>query len=191
MRAHSRCALAVMLALALTPSARAAAPAGWIIAGTAPAHYLFAIDTLSPVSASKSASITARPEATARGFGTLMQMIAAHDYRGSRLRFSGYLRTLNAGRAQMWMRVDGPDQRILAFDNMHSRPVTGTKGWKRYDIVLNVPPDSRDIAFGFLLAGRGNVWGADFKLKKVGRAVPATSHGSMMPRKPRNLNFEQ
>lgn len=130
-----------------------------MIAGNAPTIYVFAVDKATPVSGSRSASITAKPTATSDGFGTLMQMIAADDYRGSRFRFSGYLRTGNADRSQMWMRVDGPNHQALAFDNMDSRPVTGTTGWRRYDIVLNVPQNSVDVAFGFLLAGRGEVWG--------------------------------
>ncbi len=190
MRIRLHCGIAVMLGLALTGLAWAAPPAGWLIAGSAPANYVIAVETATPVSGSKSASITAKPTAARNGFATLMQMIAADDYRGSRLRLSGYLRTAAADRSQMWMRVDGPDHQVLAFDNMDSRPVTGTTGWKRYDIVLDVPPTSVDVAFGFFLAGGGKVWGADFQLDKVGTAVPVTSQEPILPRNPRNLNFE-
>ena len=190
MRLRWHCLMAAILGLALAELASAAPPPGWIIAGNAPTNYVFAVDTATPVSGSKSASITAKPSATINGFGTLMQVIAADDYRGSRLRLSGYLRTSNADRAQMWMRVDGPSHQVLAFDNMDSRPVTGTTGWRRYDIVLNVPESSVDVAFGFFLAGRGEVWGADFKLEKVGAAVPVTSQDPILPQKPRNLDFE-
>jgi hypothetical protein len=182
--------LAAIFGLALTHLAFAAPPLGWIIAGSSPTHYVFAVDTATPVSGSKSASITAKPTATSNGFGTLMQMIAADDYRGSRLRFSGYLRTANADRSQMWMRVDGPNHQVLAFDNMDSRPIVGTTEWKRYGIVLDVPENAVDITFGFFLAGRGEVWGADFKLEKVGTEVPVTSRGPLLLRKPANLNFE-
>lgn len=179
-----------MLGLAVTAPAWAAPPAGWLIAGSAPANYAIAVETAAPVRGSKSASITAKPTAAKNGFATLMQMFAADDYRGSRLRLSGYLRTADADRSQMWMRVDGPNHQVLAFDNMDSRPVTGTTGWKRYDIVLDVPPTSVDVAFGFFLAGSGKVWGADFQLDKVGMAVPVTSQDATLPRKPMNLDFE-
>jgi hypothetical protein len=56
--------------------------------------------------------------------------------------------------------------------------------------VLDVPQNSVDFAFGFLLAGGGKVWGADFQLEKVGTAVPVTSRDPRLPRKPENLNFE-
>jgi hypothetical protein len=120
-----------------------------------------------------------------------MQTIAATRYQGRRVMFSGELKTRDAGRAQLWMRIDGPDHRVLAFDNMSAHPVTGTRPWRRYDVVLNVPKNSVDIAFGFLLAGRGKAWGSDFALRTVGLATAATSRGPLLPLHPENLNFKQ
>ncbi len=168
----------------------AAAPPSWTIAGNAPADYEFAVDKATGTSGKQSASIVAKPGARADGFGTLMQTIAADNYRGDRLRLSGYLRTEAASRAQMWMRVDGPGGKVLGFDNMDSRPVTGTTAWRRYDIVLDVPADSVDIAFGFFLISSGKVWGDDFKLERVDGSVPVTSTGSALARVPGNLDFE-
>jgi hypothetical protein len=168
----------------------AAAPPGWVIAGSAPADYEFAVDSTTAASGKRSASITARSGAKSAGFGTLMQTVAADDYRGARIRLSGYLRTEAANRAQMWMRVDGDSGKVLAFDNMDSRPVTGTTGWTRYGIVLEVPPDSVDIAFGFFLISGGKAWGDGFKLEKVDNSVPVTSALRTLPRSPANPDFE-
>ena len=44
-----------------------------------------------------------------------MQSINAENYRGTRLSLSGYLKTQEAGRAQLWMRVDGSDRRVLSL----------------------------------------------------------------------------
>ena len=104
-----------------------------VSAGSAPTHYAFAADTISPDRGSRSACITAKPRVAGKGLCTPMQLLTADDYRGSRLMFSGYRRTPDAGRAQMWMRVDGPDHQVLALRNMDSLPVTGTAGWKRCD----------------------------------------------------------
>ena len=104
---------------------------------------------------------------------------------------SGYMKTEDALRAQMWMRVDGPLKTILAFDNMDSRPVTGTTGWKRYEIVLEVPQDSFAIAFGFFLVERGKVWGDGFKFEKVDSSVPVTAGTGSLPKAPANSDFEQ
>jgi len=168
----------------------ATAPPGWLIGGNAPGDYQFELDTSTAASGTRSAMISAKHGARADGFGTLMQTIAADDYRGTRLRLSAYLRTQAANRAQMWMRVDGSDGRILGFDNMDSRPVTGTTGWRRYEIVLDVPSDSTDLAFGFLLISSGKVWADDFKLEKVDTSVAITSAGLTLPRVPANLDFE-
>jgi hypothetical protein len=180
----------LVVALTLTFDTKAAAPPGWLIAGSAPGDYEFALDQTTAASGKESASITAKPGARSDGFGALMQTITAEHYRGGRWRLSGYLRTQAANRAQMWMRVDGPNGAILSFDNMDSRPVTGTTGWTHYDIVLDVPSDSRDITFGFLLLSSGKVWGDDFKLEQVDATVPVTAAQARLPDAPVNADFE-
>jgi hypothetical protein len=83
----------------------------------------------------------------------------------------------------MWMRVDGPDRKILSFDNMDSRPVHGTTSWTRYEIVLDVLANSID---GFLLTqGGGKAWGDNFKLEKVDSTVPVTAPASVAPARPK------
>jgi len=101
------------------------------------------------------------------------------------------MKTDQATRAQMWMRVDGPEKAILAFDNMESRIVSGTTDWTRYEIVLDVPQSSIAIAFGFFLGGSGKVWGDDFRIEKVDVTVPTTSTSPGMPKAPVNPDFEQ
>ena len=183
--------MGLIVEFVITGSVMADIPAGWIIAGSAPKDYEFALDGTTAASGKFSASITAKAGAT--GFGTLLQTIDADNYRSARWKLSGYLKTNDATRAQMWMRVDGPDRKIVSFDNMDSRPVTGTSGWTRYEIVLDVPPDSVDIVFGFFLAQAGTVWGDDFKLEKVASTVPVTSSTAVAARKPKepvNTDFE-
>ncbi|NND98216.1 MAG: M56 family metallopeptidase [Pirellulaceae bacterium] len=102
--------------------------------------------------------------------GTFTQMIAADQYRGKRVRYSGYLKCDQAKSAGLWMRVDGQDRKVLAFDNMQRRPVSGTQDWERYEIVLDVSADAEAIAFGFLLIGEGTLWADDLELSSVGEA---------------------
>lgn len=95
------------------------------------------------------------------GYGTLMQVFAADDYRGKRLCMSGYIKVENvAGWASLWMRVDGPEG-----ETMQDRPVTGTTDWEKFEIILDVPQDSVKIAFGVLLEGAGQVWVDDFQFR--------------------------
>lgn len=68
-------------------------------------------------------------------FGSLGQHIAADDYRGKRVSLTGWLKTENADSAVLWMRVDG-NRRMLGFDNILNRAVTGTTDWKQFEVVL-------------------------------------------------------
>jgi len=183
-------AVMFFLALVFAGPTRAQVPPGWVAAGNSPQDYAFSLDATTPPNG-RSALIASKTGAALRGFATLMQQISAENYRGQQVRLSGDLKTEAATRAQMWMRVDGPDHQVLSFDNMDNRPVTGTTGWKQYEVVLNVPPDSVTIAFGFLLTQGGKVWGHDFKLEKVEASIPSTaSTVPPLPKEPVNMDFQ-
>ena len=185
MKAHL---LALFATLSLTASA--AAPAGWMVAGNAPKDYDFGTD-VQAADGSKSAFIKAKSSAASSGFGTLMQMVSADEYRGGRWKLSARMRTEDAVKAQMWMRVDGPNSAMYAFDNMDDRPVSGDTAWKRYEIVLDVPGDSVGVAFGFFLSGGGEVWADDFRLERVTEATAVTGKQQQPQRTPANLDFER
>ncbi|MBT2546383.1 hypothetical protein J7E99_38410 [Streptomyces sp. ISL-44] len=141
------------------------------------------------------AGCSARIDATprARGFATLMQSVDATPFRGQRLRMTAWVRTESVRKAAIWMRVDGPDGNMLAFDNMFNRPIKGTTGWCQYSIVLNVTPESLMLAFGFMLSGRGRVWADDFSFEEVGLDVPTTQTtpaGYEFLTTPQNLGFD-
>jgi hypothetical protein len=181
----------VCLTVSVVPAGHAQVPAGWHIAGSAPQDFQFSVDPKEKWNGHPSALISVKPGVVSNGFGTLMQSIQADNYRGGRWRLSGYLKTEDAGRAQMWMRVDGTDRSIKAFDNMDDRPVVATKAWARYEIVLDVPRDSLAVAFGFLLSQQGKVWAADFHLDKADANAAVTSAQVAFPKEPANLDFAQ
>jgi hypothetical protein len=93
--------------------------------------------------------------------------------------------------AGFWMRVDGPERKQLALDNMQDRPIKGTTGWTKYQVVLGVPDDSVHIAFGLLLSGLGQVWMADLSFEIVSSDVPTTDLVTVYPEKPINLKFDE
>jgi hypothetical protein len=110
-------------------------------------------------------------------WASLGQSIAADEYRGKRVRLSGWLKTVDAGEAGLWMRIDG-EQRPLAFDNMSDRAVGGTTDWKMYSVVLDVPSDAKNIFLGVLLNGKGQIWADDLTLEVVDRNIAVTNKGS-------------
>ena len=170
-------------------------PAGWFRAGSKPADYEMAVDA-SAGRTGPAAFIKARtPTPAADGFGTLMQQFASDQYRGKRLRLSGYVKATGISNwAGLWMRVDGAGTTPLAFDNMQDRPIKGTQEWKRYEIVLDVPQSAVNIAFGILLAGPGQAWLDDLQFEVVANGVPTTDQmGRASPGAggPQNLGFDK
>lgn len=131
-------------------------PAGWFVAGKETQDYAFSNDANGHCGRS-SAGIASRVEAPA-GFATLMQDVAADKYRGRRVRLSGFVSAQTSGQAALWMRVDDAAKRDIASDFMQGRPITTTNGWQPYSIVLDVPADAVNIAFGLKLEGKGNAW---------------------------------
>jgi len=182
--------LPAILLMFFAAAASAESPPGWIVAGTAPADYEFGVDATQASDGQKSAYILAKPSSSS-GFGTLMQTVTADNYRGGRWKLSARMRTRDARKAQMWMRVDGPDRRTNAFDNMDDRAASGDTEWTRYEIVLDVAPDSIAVAFGFFLVGGGEAWADDFKLERVSSTTPLTGKAASELRTPLNMSFEQ
>ena len=106
-------------------------------------------------------------------------------------RLSGYLKTRDVAEwSGLWLRVDGPNS-MLAFDNMSSRPVKGTTGWSRYEVVLDVPEAALRLAFGPVLLGTGQVWADDLTLDVVDpKDIKTTTHARSHDERPSNLDFE-
>jgi hypothetical protein len=151
---------------------------GWYRAGSAPDAYEMGIDH-DVVHGGVGAAYLKSASATPEGFGTLMQTIQPGAFRGKRIRLSAAVRAGEVtGWAGLWMRVDGKDGRVLAFDNMEDRAVRGSADWARHEVVLDVPDDAADIAFGLLLHGAGTVWLDDVSLSPVDGAVSVTQRAN-------------
>jgi hypothetical protein len=85
---------------------------------------------------------------------------------------------------------------------MGGRPIKGTADWKKYEIVLDVPEESSQIAFGILMKGKGRVWLDDITFEVVDNKVESTGIAieaqdveltlpADLPKKPANLDFEK
>jgi len=149
-------------------------PEGWHKAGSDPGDYDMGVDAAVRHSGKASGFIKAKTD-DPKGFGTLMQTVRADDYRGKWLRLSGQVKADKIDQwAGLWMRIDG-ETKTLAFDNMQERAIKGTSDWKRYDIVLDVPEESVNIAFGIVLVGKGEAWVDDLQFEVVGEDVKRTN----------------
>src|SRR5690349_8293284 len=130
----------------------------WFLAGSHPKDYEQGLDTRISYDGKNSSYLKAKGAHPA-GFGTVMQLFKADAYRTKHMRLSAAVKAEGLeGWAGLWMRVDGPANKMLGLDNMQDRPIKGTTDWQRYEVVLDVPQESVHVAFGLLLEGKGQVW---------------------------------
>ncbi|MGY0694655.1 helix-turn-helix transcriptional regulator [Virgibacillus sp. FSP13] len=168
------------------------APIGWVMTGESPSDYETGLDTRIVHNGNCSAYLKSKGE-KAQGFVTLMQQIKSDRYRGERLRFSAFVKSMDIKEsAGLWMRIDHSSGEVLAFDNMMNRPIKGTNEWNYFSLVLDVPIKSEVIAFGVLLNGHGQVWMDELGFEIVDESVPVTEHrpSEDLLAEPVNLNFE-
>ena len=151
-------------------------PSGWERSTTAASanNYIITLDTSTKHDGNASASIKFGCGNDEDSWTTLLQAIAADDYRGKRIRLTGWLRTADATHGGFFMRVD-TFRGAIALDNMDNRPVQGTTDWKMYSIVLDVPTAATEIVFGPILGGKGQLWVDDFKLEIVDNSIASTN----------------
>jgi hypothetical protein len=172
-------------------------PAGWYKGGNNPQDYTVGLDYIESMTGKASAFIKAKPGLIS-GSAELIQELKADNYRGDRVRLSGYLKVeMVTGWTGIWMRVEDRDGDDLSMDNMENRPVKGSSDWIKYSVVLDVPLNSEKILFGLLLKGKGQVWVDNFMIERVNTNVPVTdllmknSENSRRKILPQNLDFEQ
>ena len=104
-----------------------------------------------------------------QNFGTATATFPISAAAGKKLRFSGFIKTENVdGAAGLWWRADGPDNKILAFNNMQQLHISGTTDWKQYSFELPIAAEVRNINFGMLLSGGGTAWFDDLKVELDG-----------------------
>ena len=126
----------------------------------------------------KSTSVCSSEEK--RGAG-LTQHIMADNYRGKRVRLSGYLKTNNANQGGLiWVRVYDDQGGLLAVANMQSGRVKGTVDWKKSEVVLNVHEKAAHVAFGIHFIGNGQLWVDDLNLEVTAPDVNITDRDAQL-----------
>lgn len=175
------------------PQVRGELPEGWNApgpgAGAVASAYEVGVDRTVKHGGEASAYIRA-VAVPAEGFMALVQGSRGEQYRGKRLRLSGYIRTREvADRAGLWVQILGGGGSV-GFDNMQNRPVKGTSDWTKYEIVLDVPMSTLAITFGFLLRGSGQAWVDDFSFEVVGQDVSVTNMAEVNRTNPANVDAQ-
>ncbi|MEX2232990.1 MAG: S41 family peptidase [Cyclobacteriaceae bacterium] len=70
-----------------------------------------------------------------RAFSTITAAVEMEKYRNKEFRLTGSVRLIDGpGTAQLWARIDKPNQKVGFFDNMDDRPIASAQ-WKTYDLA--------------------------------------------------------
>jgi hypothetical protein len=177
-----------ILAISFTAMSHAAPPKGW---WSAPSdEYQIGVDASdSEKPAAYIESVVPAP----KQFIALNQTFSANDYRGKRVRLKGMIKTKEVSKwAGFWLRADNEKNKIVAFDNMQQRGISGTTDWTAAEIVLEVPSDAERMFLGLILDGKGKAWmrGLTFEIVDDSVAVTAPKM-SDLPKAPTNLDFTE
>lgn len=154
-------------------------PKGWIVAGSHPKSYDMGTATGEGRDGKNCATIRSI-DTKIRGFGTLMQNADPQQYWGKRIKLTGWVKTKDVKKgAALWFRIDDRDGdgkvKILGFDNMWDRLIKGTTEWTKYEIILDVPKEADNLAYGALLSGTGQVWFDDITFTEVDSTIKSTN----------------
>jgi C-terminal processing protease CtpA/Prc len=147
-------------------------PRGWILNWTSQNDgYLDQIDSVIVQHGKYSLKI-AKVGTTDKNWGVCSYYVKPVN-KGNKIKLTGFVKTENVkdGFAGLWMRIDG-DTKLLAFDNMSARGITGTVDWKEYSIEL--PYDAEHavgINVGALLSGIGKMWVDNLKVTVDGMPI--------------------
>lgn len=180
--------------LLIAANAETPLPSGWQRQAVLGADRVCTAGTDTVLGAQVRRKLTVECARATDGSMSVLQTIAADDYRGKRMRFAARVRTDNVrGWSGLFMRVSGPDARVLAFDDMSTRPLRGTLDWRDVQVILDVEPGAASISFGLRLSdGPGQVWGEAFRFEEVPADDPSISINlrPLLPAKPQNLELQ-
>lgn len=134
------------------------------------------------------------------GFAFLLhEGFIADDYHGKRLRMVAYACAEDVKQGIFNLHINGPlregeemERRSMYMTNNQHEPMEGTSGWKRYELVIDVPENAVSIQCGFNLMGSGKVWLDGFQFEEVDVNIPLTGTRIIPPPpSPVNLTFER
>lgn len=170
-------------------------PKGWYKAGSNPDRYEIGIDKGAGIAGSNAATIRSESDKV-KGFGTLVQNLKPGNFAGKRLKMSGFIKTSEVnGWGGFWLRIDSEVPGApYVFDNMSNRKIKGNTDWVKCEIIVDVPKQASNIAYGALLSGGGQLWFDDLTFEVVGKDVKPTipyEKENSPKDQPTNLSFEE
>ena len=80
--------------------------------------------------------------------------------------------------------------RQQVVENVQDRQIKGTKDWKQYEIILDVPKEAKYISYGVLIGGTGKILIDSFKFEIIENKKESTGNVVKLT-KPTNTNFDE
>ena len=140
------------------------------------------IDSTMKRSGAKSMLIEAAGEKSKDNFGCVASGIpAVYEAKEIEVKATMKLNNITDGNIGLMLRIDGPSG-ILAFENLDSQNIQGTRDWTEYSVKLPYPDDATTIYIGAINSGKGQLWVDDFKLLIDGKDIKEAKY-----RKPREF----
>ncbi|KJD34158.1 peptidase S41 [Tamlana nanhaiensis] len=141
-------------------------PRGWFKWG----NYDLEIDTVHVKQGKASGKISSKN--AHNSFGSIVYSIPA-NYEGKSIRLDGFMKIENIqnGFSGLLLRIVDKNNEVLAFENMQSQNIHGTKDWQKYSISLPYPKNAETIFVAGIMTGSGEAWFDDFVLTIDGKDI--------------------
>ncbi len=131
-------------------NATGGAPTAWYLNSNS---FQYTLDASTAVDGAQSLRMTSLTGDVTQ-WGYAGETLSASPAVGKTFHLSGYIRTQGVdGYAGLWVNAGE-----YAFKNLGALAPTGTTGWQRYDIYIDIPAPATVINFGVLLSGTGTAW---------------------------------
>lgn len=146
-------------------------PQGWLVPQSVTAGYNVEVKARNAAEGEQYVRLSSKRDLRGSPFGNIMQFMNAAPFHGKVVRLRAAVRADVSGhnRAQLWFRVDRPNQEMGFFDNMGDRPITAD-AWKHYEIVGRVDEDAVRINFGLVLYKEGSADLDDVSIEIVSKS---------------------
>lgn len=146
------------------------APPGWTVPSDS-AGFSAQVSTEKPESGKASGVLVADDTVLdVQQAGNLIQSIDATPYRGKRIRFRAASRAelmSPGGRARIWIGLDRPGSPNGGRWNYTSDTIMNPE-WTRYEVLGEVPEDTRRLNLGLVLVGGGRAWIDSASIEVIG-----------------------
>ncbi len=105
------------------------------------------------------------------------------EFGEKKLALRGYLKTLNATEAAIWVQCwkKAPWGVLYVANSSRDMPVYGTQDWKRVDMTFDVPKGTDFLTVRCVIKGTGTAWFDDLSLIETGEAKASPPPEAMPP----------